>query len=74
MDNKKKPIVPMQNEIEELGDEQLSEVTGGLNIPTISGNSLSGNSKPFGSKFGNALEENTSFSKSDDRLPSKNGF
>ncbi|MBE5791263.1 MAG: hypothetical protein E7322_03790 [Clostridiales bacterium] len=74
MDNKKKPVVPMQNEIEELGDEQLSQVTGGLNIPTISGNSISGNSKPFGSKFGNALEENTSFNKSNDRLPSKNGF
>lgn len=64
MDNKKKPVVPMQKEIEELNDEQLGEVTGGLNIPTISGGE-----KLFGLKFGKALEENTSFTKSDDRLP-----
>ena len=74
MNEKKKFDVPVQKNIQELSDEQLSQVTGGLNIPTISGNSISGNSKPFGSKFGNALEENTSFNKSNDRLPSKNGF
>ena len=68
MDNKKKPV-PMQEEIEELSDTQLSQVSGGLEIPI-----LSGNGKSVGLKFGQALDKPSCFAKSEDDLPSSNGF
>lgn len=64
MDDKKKPVVPPQEMIEELSDAQLSQVNGGITIPTIPGNEKLG-----GLKLGQALKPNSSFTKSDDRLP-----
>ena len=64
MDEQKKPVVPPQEKIEELSDAQLSQVNGGLSIPTIPGSE-----KSSGLKLGQALKKNTSFTKSDDRLP-----
>ena len=68
-DAKKNPAVPHQEKIEELSDAQLSQVSGGLEIPTLP---RSGN--PIGLKLGQAVEKPSCFTKSDDRLPSKNGF
>jgi len=64
MDKKNKSGIMPREKIEELNDEQLSEVNGGLTISTSSGNV-----KPDGLKLGQALKNNSSFTKSDDRLP-----
>jgi len=64
MDNKKKPVVPMRQEIEELSDAQLDQVNGGITIPTVLCNE-----KPGGLKLGQAVKPPSCFTKSDDRLP-----
>ena len=69
MDTKKKSAVPSQEQVEELCDAQLSQVSGGLEIAT-----LSGKGKPISLKFGQALAKPSCFSKSDDRFPSNNSF
>ncbi len=51
----------------ELDDEQLDQVSGGIDISTLNG-------KPTGLKLGQALEKPSCFTKSDDRYPSNNGF
>jgi len=71
MDEKKKSGIASQETIEELSDAQLSQVNGGLSIPTISGSDRLGGLKPG---QGQALEKPSCFTKSGDRLPSNNGF
>lgn len=72
MAEKKKPVLPPQEKIEEINDSQLSQVNGGITIPTIPDVTIptnSGNEKLGGLKLGQALKKNTTFTKSDDRLP-----
>ena len=69
IDNNKKPAVPPQEKIEELSDAQLSQVNGGIAIPT-----LPCNEKLIGLKLGQSMKKPSCFTKSDDRLPSNNGF
>ncbi|MBR6571958.1 MAG: hypothetical protein IKK75_16045, partial [Clostridia bacterium] len=71
MDEKKKSVVPPQEKIEELCDAQLSQVNGGLSIPTISGSDRLGGLKPG---QGLALEKPTCFTKSGDKVPPQNGL
>ena len=71
MDEKKKSVVPPQEKIEELSDAQLSQVNGGLSIPTISGSDRLGGLKPG---QGQALEKPTCFTKSGDKVPPQNGL
>lgn len=68
MDDKKKPAVPQQENVEELSDAQLSQINGGITMPTIPSAEI-----PDGLKLGQALKKNTSFTKADDRPPSANG-
>lgn len=70
MNEKKAPAIPQQEKATELNDAQLSQVTGGLTIPTLSGTEKPGTTNPGGAKLGQALKKPTVFSKSDDRLPS----
>ena len=63
MDEKKSVVLP-QKKIEELSDAELSQVNGGMMIPMIPGSEKMG-----GLKWGQALKQNSSFTKSDDRLP-----
>ena len=63
MDEKIKPAVPPQGKMEELSDERLSHVSGGLEMPVLPRNAV-------GLKFGQAVEQPSCFTKSDDRLPS----
>lgn len=59
MDDKKK-IVAAQKKIEEVGDEQLEQVNGGLTTPTVTGDeNLSGNENPFGIKLGQTMKKPT---------------
>lgn len=78
MDKQKNSVISSQEKIEELSDAQLSEVSGGFEIPTITGPvsipTIQGNGKPYGVKFGQALEKPSCFGKSDDRPPSNDGF
>lgn len=67
MDEKKKTVVPLQDGIEELNDALLSQVNGGTEK-----RELPRNANPTGLKLGQALKKNTSFTKSDDQLPSDN--
>lgn len=69
MDETKKPAVPPQEKIEELNDAQLGQVNGGIEMPTNPCNGMTP-----GLKLGQALKKSSSFTKSDDRLPSNNGF
>lgn len=65
MNDKNRMIPEQQEAIEELSDTQLNEIVGGLEIPVLP------NSGSFGGlKLGQAVKKNTSFTKSDDRLPS----
>ena len=65
MKDKNRMIPEQQETIKELSDTQLDQVYGGLEIPVLP------NSGSFGGlKLGQALEKNSSFTKSDDRLPS----
>ena len=65
MNDKNRMIPEQQEAIEELNDALLNEIVGGLEIPVLP------NSGSFGGlKLGQALEKNSSFTKSDDRLPS----
>lgn len=65
MKDKNRMIPEQQEAIEELSDTQLNEIVGGLEIPVLPTNGSFG-----GLKLGQALEKNSSFTKSDDRLPS----
>lgn len=65
MNDKNRMIPEQQEAIEELSDAQLNQVNGGLEIPVLPTSGSLG-----GLKLGQALEKNTSFTKSDDRLPS----
>ena len=53
----------------ELDDEQVDQVSGGVEIPSIPCNG-----KSVGLKFGQAAEKPTCFTKSDDCVQLKNGF
>ena len=66
MDEKKKSVVQPQEKIEELSDAQLSQVCGGFEMPILPTNAV-------GLKFGQALEQPSCFTKSDDCKPENRG-
>ena len=59
MDKKKEPLVPPQEKNEELGEAQLSQVSGGFEVRVLPRNAVK-------LKFGQAVEQPSCFTKSDD--------
>ena len=84
MDKEKKPVVPQQKTFEELNDDELNQVSGGMNMiaaslqrNVLNPSSAAGNIANIqGQQYridrmslGRALEKPSCFTKSDDRLP-----